>query len=79
MVLLARTDRPDPFKWHCPRCTRPVAELTGYSVTALTDTIDHQTRHLIQIRCDGSYRTNNPDKPLQNCRQWYAFEVQIGE
>lgn len=71
MVMLARADRPDPYKWHCPRCMATVAELNGFEVVAMTDTIDTSKRGLIGVRCDGRLQ------PTGKCRQWFMFEVTV--
>lgn len=59
-VALARTDRPTNFKFHCPRCSRAVAEIVNADVTAMTDVIDmeNQNNFGVGVRCDGNYETN---------------------
>lgn len=69
LVLLARTDRPYCYKFHCPRCTMPVAELVNTQVIAQTDVMDMETdRNTVGVRCDGRYQGGR-------CNIWYYFTI----
>lgn len=59
-VALARTDRPTNFKFHCPICKMPVAEIINADVRALSDVMDmsNQVNVGLGTRCDGSYETD---------------------
>lgn len=68
LVVLARSDRPTHYTWHCPRCTMPVAELVNMEVRALSDIMDVTSHELIGVRCDG--RTGHG-----RCNTWYYWSL----
>lgn len=73
LVSLVRTDRPTHWKWHCPRCTMPVAEFINSDVIATTDLMDFDNpdTHLVGVRCDGRYQG-------ARCSFWFYFSI-VGE
>lgn len=70
MVVLARGDRPETIKWHCPRCTMPVAELVNSYVTAMSDVMEMDNGNLAGagVRCDGRFQG-------RRCSIWYYFNL----
>lgn len=70
LVLLARVDRPTHYKFHCPRCTMPVAELVNSEIIAMTDVMDMENPDLqtIGVRCDGRYHGSR-------CNMWFYYSL----
>jgi hypothetical protein len=70
MVVLARGDRPETLKFHCPRCTMPVAELVNTQVIALSDAMEMDNGNLagVGVRCDGRYQG-------RRCNVWYYMNL----
>lgn len=70
MVLLARTNRPTNFKWHCPRCTKPLGELINVEPIAVTDVMDMTNPDMVAVgfRCDGRYDG-------ERCNVYYYYSL----
>jgi hypothetical protein len=70
LVLLNRLDRPATLKFHCPRCTMPVAELVNGQVTAMSDAMAMDSGDLmaIGVRCDGRFQG-------RRCNVWYFYSL----
>lgn len=49
LVLLQRSDRPDFFSFHCPRCNMKVADLANGQMVGMTDVIDFDSRFNLGI------------------------------
>lgn len=70
LVHLKRLDRPQVWKFHCPRCTMPVCEIVNAEVTTLTDLIDtaDSGNAMSGIRCDGRFDG-------RKCAIWYYMDI----
>ena len=66
LVMLQRSDRPKYWRFNCPHCMTPLAELSGKDVYAMTDFYDpsNPNNSSVGIRCTGAY-----------CKYYYHFTV----
>lgn len=69
LVLLERSDRPVNWKFYCPRCQMPVAELINQDIVTMTDMIDMENidNALVGARCDGRFQGGR-------CNVWFYFK-----
>lgn len=68
LVMLARSDRPNHWKFHCPKCQKPVAELVNHEVIGLSDVIDMESSSAVGIRCDGRFEG-------ARCGTWFYYSL----
>lgn len=67
LVLMNRTDRPRYYTFHCPFCSKPLAEITNSTVSSLSDIIDmnNTASYGVGVQCLS-----------RQCRDiWYYFNM----
>lgn len=70
LVHLRRSDMPQTWTFHCPRCTMKVCEIVNAEVVSMTDLFDQPTFDSASSgwRCDGRYNGGK-------CGIWYYMDL----
>lgn len=70
LVILERSDRPQVFVFHCPRCTMRICELVNSEIVAMTDIVDFSNldKTLVGYRCGGRFQGDR-------CDLWLYFSL----